>query len=72
MTVTINIPVTAERRLYDEAQRAGVAVPALLEQLVIERFNGPPAHESIQAFFDRIARPAPDVDVSREGIYADL
>jgi hypothetical protein len=71
MTVTINIPPTAEHRLQDEALRIGIAVPALLERLVTERFNDPPANESIQALFDRIARPAPDVDVSREVIYAD-
>jgi hypothetical protein len=72
MTVTITIPADAEKPLQDEAVRAGVSVPLLLEQVVAGRFSAHAQDNSLQELFDRIARPASDIDASREGIYADF
>lgn len=40
MTITINIPNDAESRLQQEAARAGVPIPTLIEDIVVERFGG--------------------------------
>lgn len=39
MTVTINIPENAEVKLQQEAERQGVPIPSLIEDIVVERFG---------------------------------
>lgn len=69
MTITINVSETAENRLKEEASRAGVTIPRLVERLVTERFDN--AGDRIQKLFDDIAGPGYIADLSRESIYAD-
>ena len=39
MTITINIPNTAETQLQIEAERTGTSIAAVIEQIVSERFG---------------------------------
>lgn len=74
MTITINVPRETETVLQAEAARAGLPVEQLIERVIAERFDLPAlaARESTQDFFDRIAKPGPVIDASRENIYADF
>jgi hypothetical protein len=74
MTITINVPRETESQLQAEADRAGLPVEKLVERVIAERFDLPAlaVKESAQEFFDRIAKPGPIIDASRENIYADL
>ena len=68
MTITIDISDATVRRLNDEAERAGVTVSDLLEQIVVERYEAP---GRLQKLFDKWARPGHIDDLSRDAIYAD-
>jgi len=74
MTLTINLPREIEAALQAEAAHAGLTVEQLIERVITECFesSGLAVRESTQDFFDRIAKPGPIVDASRENIYADL
>jgi hypothetical protein len=73
MIITINVPQKSESFLKAEAVRIGMPVEQLVERVIAERFKAPASSgkESAQEFFDRIARPGPVIDASRENIYAD-
>lgn len=71
MTVTIELPAKTETLLQKEAEIAGISISDLLARIVSERFEATAQDDSIQALFARIARPAPEIDASREGVYAD-
>ena len=71
MTIMLKIPEAAETGLQAAANRAGVTVNALLERVVVERF-GAEENDEFAQLVARIGGPAPDVDVTREGIYADI
>lgn len=73
MTITINLPREAESRLQAESLRTGLPVEQLVERVIAERFeaSATSGKENAQEFFDRMARPAPVIDTSRENIYAN-
>lgn len=75
MTITIDVPRATEAALEAEAARMGLPVSKLVEQVVVEHYSedGRQAHkESTREFFSRIAQPGPEIDTSRDNIYADF
>lgn|GEM_PF-4199941 len=74
MTITINIPTETETLLQAEAARVGVPIEQLAARVITERFetSKPVIKETTEEFFNRISRPGPVIDASRENIYADV
>lgn len=72
MTVTINIPSSAEKPLQAEAARVGLTPTDLIERVLAERFHDE-ENDSLAQLVKDVGGAAPtNVDLSREGIYADF
>ncbi|MGO8674110.1 MAG: hypothetical protein ACLQVD_22455 [Capsulimonadaceae bacterium] len=70
MTLTLELPADLELRLATEAAEAGMGLMDYTLHILDTSISS--RKESAQAFFDRIARPGPVIDTSRENIYADF
>ncbi|MGO8671791.1 MAG: hypothetical protein ACLQVD_10550 [Capsulimonadaceae bacterium] len=72
MTITIDIPKAVEDCLHEEATRTGLSLREVVERTIAERFEKPVGKDIITRLVARIGKPGPQIDASREGIYADL
>ena len=73
MTLTLELSPDQEQRLRERAARAGLDPVTYVQHLIDdEPIGSDDINDSIGRLMAKIGRPAPAIDLSREGIYADF
>lgn len=73
MTLTIELSQSEEERLSERAALAGLDLVTYIKSLIdATSSNANETNDSLGRLIAKISKPAPVIDLTREGIYADF